>query len=169
MQRRLSPKTTFKPQLESLETRDLPSAAGMVLSLDLQAIQQSVQAMQTQANAAGNDFSKLRTDLQTHPNQLTTAQTADFTKLGGDMQSVRFLNSQLQAELQAFSTGNQTDQTNALLSFFKPNGGLGGLFSPFAPNAGHGHGGRLTPDGGFHFVPFEVTGGGPAPDGLPLV
>lgn len=172
MQRKLS-RSTAKPQLESLETRDLPSAAGMVLSLDLQAIQQGVQAMQTQANAASNDFSKLRTDLQNHPNQLTTAQVNDFTKLGGDLNSVGLLNEQLQAEIQAFSHGDQADQANALMSFFKPNGGLGGLwgssFNADAPKGGQGNGGLLTPNGGDRFVPFKVTGGGSAPGGLPLV
>lgn len=172
MQRNHS-KFTIKPQLESLETRDLPSAAGMVLSLDLQAIQQGVQAMQTQANAASNDFTKLRTDLQSHPNQLTTAQVTDLSKLGGDMQSVGFLNAQLQAELQAFSKGDQADQTNALMSFFKPNGSVGGLWDSSsnadAPKGGEGNGGVLTPDGGVRFVPFKVTGAGSAPGGLPLV
>jgi hypothetical protein len=42
MQRRLSPKPTFKPRLESLEARDLPSAAGIGLYLEAQNIQQGV-------------------------------------------------------------------------------------------------------------------------------
>jgi|GEM_PF-4781570 hypothetical protein len=137
----LSSRPTFKPQLESLETRDLPSTAGIALFMDVQTIQQGVQAMQAQANAASNTFVQFGKDdhaLIVNGVSGTTLQPlyTDFVKLGGEIQAVRFLNSQVQAELQGFqqavfavaSDGDSSDQTLALFAYLQVNGGLGSLF-----------------------------------------
>jgi hypothetical protein len=135
MQRKLSPKPTFKPRLEALEGRDLPSAAGIGVYMESQNIQQGVQAMQSQANAATNDFKKWGSDIQ---NGLFSNAANDQLKLAGDIQSVRFLNTQIQAELQSFqqavsavaSDGDQSDQTLAVISYLQVNnGGLNGFLS----------------------------------------
>jgi hypothetical protein len=133
MYRKLSSKSTFKPQLEALETRDLPSVAGVALYMEGQNIQHGVQAMQAQANAAQTDFAKWGSDLQ---NGLIGSARTDQMKLAGEIQSIRLLNTQVQAELQVFqqsafavaSDGDQTDQALALFSFLQVNGGLGSLF-----------------------------------------
>jgi hypothetical protein len=142
MKRVLSPRSTFKPQLESLEARDLPSGAGVALYMELQNIQQGVQAMQTQANAASNTFVQLGIDdhawILSNYEDFTPLEGlfTDNTKIGGEIQSVRFLNTQIQAQLQVFqlavvgvaSDGDPGDQALALFAYLQVNGGLGGLF-----------------------------------------
>ncbi|HEY7328105.1 MAG TPA: hypothetical protein VH592_10715 [Gemmataceae bacterium] len=131
MQRKLSPKPTFKPRLECLEGRDLPSAAGIGVFMLSQNIQQGVQAMQSQASQAQSDFGKYGSDLQ-HGN--SSGALSDVAKLSGEIQAVRALNTQIQSELQLFqqsvvavaSDGDSSDQTLAVFSFLQVNG-MGGF------------------------------------------
>lgn len=91
--------------------------------MDVQAIQQGVQAMLTQANAANIDFANFGRDLQISPLIPTLAQIADVSKLGGRIQVVRLLDVPFKTELQGFqqallpivSDGDQNDQTIALV------------------------------------------------------
>jgi len=130
MQRKLSPRPTFKPRVESLETRDLPSVAGVALYMHAQAIQQGVQAMQVQANAVSSDFKQLGADFQASNGAVTSAVMTDLTKIGAEIQAVRSLNDQIQAHLQVFnqavvgvaSNGDQSDQTLAVFSYLQVNG-----------------------------------------------
>jgi hypothetical protein len=135
MQCKLSRKSTFKPRLESLEARDLPSAAGIGMFLLSQNIQQGVQAMQAQANNASSTFIQFGKDdhtLITNGLSGTTVQPlyTDFVKIGGEIQAVRTLNTQIQAELQVFqqavvgvaTDGDQGDQTLAVFAYLQVNG-----------------------------------------------
>lgn len=129
MYRKLSSRSTFKPQLETLETRDLPSAAGMAVFMELQALQQGVQTMQTQANAASSNFTQFGKDIQAAFPGYSQATFVDVTKLGGGIESVRLLDAQIQAGIQELQQaipsllgGDQIDQFVALEAFSQVSG-----------------------------------------------
>jgi hypothetical protein len=66
---------TFRPRLEALEGRELPSVAGLVV-LGVS------QALQAQVNAANNDLSRLRTDANAE------AAAAQFFGPSGSVQAI---------------------------------------------------------------------------------
>lgn len=137
MKSRFSSRPTFKPRLETLETRDCPSGAGIALFMESQTIQTGVNAMQAHANAASADFLAITKDVG-------IKQSVDLVKAIGEIQTVRNLNTQVQAEIASFKQavflvagdGDQGDATFAIFAFFQVNGGFG--------SAGGGAAGKAT-------------------------
>src|SRR5579884_1068945 len=96
MRRTLSVRPFFQPQLECLETRDLPSSAGLMLPGLVAPLSQLAQQMTTDVQKMNTDFNQLKIDVaNAGPIQvalLDPTQTNDYARLGNDLGQIKALN-----------------------------------------------------------------------------
>lgn len=89
---------SITPQLECLERRDLPSAAGSLLPVLVQPVLQEVSQLNAQVQQMNQDYSKLTTDISTL-NSVAIRQ--DYAKLSLDLGNIQTMNADIQAQAYA--------------------------------------------------------------------
>jgi hypothetical protein len=131
MKRNLSTARPFRPRLESLEGRDLPSGTGVLLFFLSQGLQQQVQKVEADNNQLTADVNALaalpkqavNTFSITQQNA-TKAVDADRAKLQSDFSTLKGMAQQDQLFMTLALLGGNLDQTDfflALLSFNAAN------------------------------------------------
>lgn len=115
----------FRPQLEHLERRDLPSAAGMMLPSLVQPLPQLSQQMTALVQQMNTDFNQLKTDVANaapFPDNLVGFIATDYTKVSNDLGQIQGLNTvitsaaQIDQALLFMSIANGTFDKHDLLA-----------------------------------------------------
>ena len=103
MRRIPSSSLSFRPQLEHLERRDLPSAAGMMLPSLVQPLTQLSQQMTSLVQQINTDFNQLKNDVAnaaSFPGNLPGFIATDYTKVSNDFGQIQALNTVITSSAQ---------------------------------------------------------------------
>lgn len=102
MRRHPSAPRSFRPQLEHLETRDLPSAAGLMLPNLIQPLIPLTQQLTSEVQQLHTDFNQLEQDVAAPnaspprfpflPATLSPTLATDYTRVGNDYGQIQALN-----------------------------------------------------------------------------
>lgn len=126
MRRIPSASLSFRPQLEHLERRDLPSAAGMMLPSLVQPLTQLSQQMTSLVQQMNTDFTQLKADVANTTLPLSDSLPAnvalDYTKVSNDYGQIKALDAVITASAKMdqavifMSISNGTFDPNDLLA-----------------------------------------------------
>jgi hypothetical protein len=104
MSRSVSENASFRPQLERLEGREMPSTLGFFLPTLIQPVVQATNQLTSQLNTMNSDFSKLQKDATAAAGAFNQTIASDYAKLGNDFGQITALNSQVKAQVSADQT-----------------------------------------------------------------